>query len=188
MNRPRRRAGLRETERERAFSPSPSRFSRKREPKEENVAPHPGCVAFASSARGNPMHMAQKTDKAGTALRFSRIRERKSLSGVLTNPSFPCKMKGVPDAVRAAGGRFSACPLSPRKGGARLAAERSGEEAAMFLSAQCAASPERLSSRMRSRRGGDRASAGQAAARLSAGRKTECASYASAAQSDGMLL
>jgi len=63
------------------------------------------------------MHMAQKTDKMGTALRFSRIRERKSLSRVLTNPSFPCKMKGVPDAVRAAGGRFSARPLSPQKGG-----------------------------------------------------------------------
>ena len=63
------------------------------------------------------MHMAQKTDKMGTALRFSRIRERKSLSGVLTNPSFPCKMKGVPDAVRAAGGRVSARPLSPQKGG-----------------------------------------------------------------------
>ena len=65
------------------------------------------------------MHMAQKTDKMGTALRFSRIRERKSLSGVLTNPSFPCKMKGVPDAVRAAGGRFSARPLSTQKGGPR---------------------------------------------------------------------
>ena len=46
MNRPRRRAGLRETGRERAFSPSPSRFSRKRGPKEENVASPPGVRGF----------------------------------------------------------------------------------------------------------------------------------------------
>lgn len=62
------------------------------------------------------MHMAQKTDKMGTALRFSRIRERKSLSGVLTNPSFPCKMKGVPDAVRAAGRAIFGAPAFAAKG------------------------------------------------------------------------
>lgn len=148
----------------------------------------PGVRGFRFFRARESNAYGAENGQGGDGPALFRIRERKSPSGVLTNPSFPCKMKGVPDAVRAAGGRFSARSLSPYKGGraARCGALRRGSRDVFVRTVRRVSRTSELSYALAVRRG--RASAGQAAARLSAGRKTECASYASAAQSDGMLL
>jgi len=73
----------------------------------------PGVRGFRFFRARESNAYGAENGQGGDGPALFRIRERKSPSGVLTNPSFPCKMKGVPDAVRAAGGRFSARSLSP---------------------------------------------------------------------------
>ena len=170
------------------FRPLPFTSSASGNPRRRTLHPTPGAWLSLLPRAGIQCIWRRKRTRRGRPR--LPIRERKSPSGVLTNPSFPCKME------RRAGRRprrrraiFGALAFAVKRAAARPVAERSGEEAAMFLSAQCAASHGRLNCHMRSRCGGvERPPVSSGGPSVCASRKTECASYASAAQSDGMLL